>query len=140
MGLFNKLRGESELDLTPQAALLLSAITMVAADGDVDDNELAIIKRLDGSNQTKDWDTSLRAWRSKSVSECIEILTAALSQEQQIATIANLIDIAMADGILVGEEKTLLEAYVSAFSVQESQISQMVDVISVKNDKSIFNK
>lgn len=138
MGLFNKLKSETELVLTPQAALLLSAITMVAIDGDVDDNELAIIRRLDGSENTNDWEIALRAWKSKSIEECINFASGALNSKQRLATITNLIDIAMADGVLVGEEKKLLESYVGMFAISEQEVSKIVDVISVKNDKSIF--
>lgn len=139
MGLFSKLRAEPELELTPQSALLLAAISMVAIDGDVDDDEIAIIRRLDGSGETQDWNTALRAWNTKSIEECIQLVAEALTVGQQAATIVNLIDIAMADGILAGEEKQLLEAYQKSFSVPESEIVKYVDVVSIKNDKSIFN-
>lgn len=48
MGLFDSLLGTPTQELTPQSGLLLAAITMVAIDGDIDDDELAIIRHLDG--------------------------------------------------------------------------------------------
>lgn len=62
-----------------------------------------------------------------------------MNSEQQLVAIANLIDIAMADGILAGDEQTLLEAYVEAFDVPTSEIETIVNVISIKNNKSSFN-
>jgi hypothetical protein len=44
----------------------------------------------------------------------------------------------MADGILAGAEKGLLESYVSAFDLSESDIGKIVGVISIKNNKSVF--
>ncbi len=42
MGIFDKSMGNREVELTPHGGLLLAAISMVAIDGDVDDDELAI--------------------------------------------------------------------------------------------------
>lgn len=138
MGLFSKLGGGREISLTPQGGLLLAAITMTAADGDIDDDELAIIRRLDGSGKTDAWDSALKTWKIKSVEECISLAAASMDSEQQLTAIANLIDIAMADGVLAGNEQRLLEAYVDAFDVSESDIEQIVQVIAIKNDKSKF--
>lgn len=140
MGLFDRLVGNKQEPLSPQSGLLLSAITMVAADGDVDDDELAIIRRLDGSRTTDDWEAAVKAWKVNSVQDCIGLSAKAMNQEQRTVAIANLIDIAMADGILHGKEKELLEAYVEAFAVNESTVEKIVDVISVKNNKTLFRK
>jgi len=138
MGLFDKLGGNKELSLTPQAGMLLSAITMATIDGDSDDDELAVIRRLDGSGRTDAWDSAVKAWKMKSLEECIALAAGSMNSEQRIVAIANLIDIAMADGTLAGAEQQLLEAYVEAFEVGEEIIEQIVDVISIKNNKSIF--
>lgn len=61
-----------------------------------------------------------------------------MNAEQRLTAIANLIDIAMTDGILAGAEKELLESYVSAFDLSESDIGKIVGVISIKNNKSVF--
>lgn len=140
MGLFDRLVGNRQEPLSPQSGLLLSAITMVAVDGDVDDDELAIIRRLDGSRTTDDWELAVKAWKMNSVQDCIGLTAKAMNQEQRIVAIANLIDIAMADGILHGKEKELLEAYVEAFAVDESIVEKIVDIISVKNNKALFSK
>lgn len=138
MGLFDKLMGGQEIALTAQGGLLLAAISIVAADGDVDDDELAIIRRLDGSGRTDAWDAALRVWKTKSVEGCVAIAASAMNQEQRIMAIANLIDIAMADGTLASAEQKLLETYVQAFGVAESEIEKIVGVIALKNNKSIF--
>lgn len=138
MGMFDKLVGKKEETLTPQAGLLLSAITMVSADGDVDDDELAVIRRLDGSANTDAWEIAVRVWKAKSVQECVALATSAMDSQQRLVAIANLIDIAMADGGLAGAERELLEAYVTAFGVGQADVQKVVDVIAIKNNKSIF--
>lgn len=138
MGLFDKLGGNKEISLSPQAGLLLSAITMAAIDGDADDDELAVIRRLDGSGETDAWHSAVKAWKMKSLEECIPLAAGSMNSEQRLVAIANLIDIAMADGMLAGAEQQLLEVYVEAFEVDEEVIEQIVNVISIKNNKSIF--
>ena len=138
MGLFGKLSGSQEITLTPQSGLLVAALTMVGIDGDIDDDEVAIIRRLDGRKSTPDWEVALKAWKMKSAEECVELVANTLNEKQQLITIANLVDIAMADGMLAGEEEILLEAYVDAFDIPISEIEKIVNIISIKNDKSPF--
>lgn len=138
MGLFDKLAGARAITLTPQAGLLLAAITMVAADGDVDDDELAIIRRLDGSRTTAAWEAAVKTYRMRPAEECVQLAAVAMNADQRLVAMANLIDIAMADGILAGAEKQLLETYIRAFQIDESDVSKIVDVISIKNNKALF--
>ncbi len=140
MGLFDKLLGSKESALTPQAGLLLAAIAMVSIDGDVDDNEFAVIRRLDGSGKTEAWDLAVRVWKAKSIEECVELAAGSMNGEQRLGAIANLIDISMADGALGGSEKRLLEAFVEAFQVDVEAVARIVEVISIKNNRSIFER
>jgi uncharacterized tellurite resistance protein B-like protein len=138
MGMFDRLSKSEPITLTPQAALLLAAVSITAADGDIDDDEIAIIRRLDGSGVTTDWELAMLAWKQSSYEECVALVAEALDDQQKIATIANLTDIAMADGSLADDEKDLLEEYVSAFGIQEEHLAAIVDVIELKNRRSIF--
>ncbi len=138
MGLFDKLGGGGEIKLSSQGALLLSALTMIGIDGDIDDDEVAIIQRMDRGNRTSDdWDSAIKAWRKKSISECVDIVTNTLDKQQQITVMANLVDIAMADGILDGDEKILLEQYIEKFDVDTAVVESIVEVVSIKN-KTFF--
>ena len=139
MGLLDGLRGERQIALTPRAAMLLACISMVAADGDLDDDEMAIIRRIDGEKSTPDWDKAKEAWKRVSgVNECVDLTSPHLNEEQRRFTIANLIDIAMADGGLAGAEEFLLERYIESFELDEAFIKGVVYVVSVKNDQEPF--
>lgn len=138
MGLFDKLSGGGDTKLSAQSALLLSAMTMIGIDGDIDDDEVAIIQRMDRGNRTSnDWNNALKVWKKKSISECVDIVVNTLDKEQQITAMANLIDIAMADGVLDGDEKILLEQYIEKFDVDLSVVESIVEVVSMKN-KTFF--
>lgn len=133
MGIFDRLAGNREITLDSKSAILLGCITMVAADGDVDDDELAIIRRIDGTGSTNAWNAAVAAWKRHSVGECADMVCRFVDVEHQNALLANLIDIAMADGVLAGAEKRLLESYVDKLQVSDDIVSAMVDVIGLKN-------
>jgi uncharacterized tellurite resistance protein B-like protein len=124
--------------LTPKSALLLSTITVTAIDGDLDENEVAIINRLDGFKTSEDWDSAIAVWHTTSVNDCIPMVAEALDEKQQRVAMANMVDIALADGFLDEAENVLLSAYAKAFSVSDAEIEKIVDVITIKNDKSLF--
>jgi len=125
-------------DFTPKAALVLAAITMSAIDGDLDENEIAIINRICGSDTSKAWDAAIAVWDVKHVDECIELIADLLDSKQQRVVLANMVDVAMADGYLDEAENMLLRAYVAAFDVADQDVEKIVDVITIKNDKTRF--
>ena len=126
------------LMLTPKAALLLSTITMAAIDGELDKNEIAIINRLDGFSLSGEWDLAIAVWDVTPVDECILLITKALNPKQQRVAMANMVDIAMADGSFTQDENVLLSAYAKAFDVLDKDVERIVDVITIKNDQSLF--
>jgi len=125
--------------LTAKSALLLSTITMAAIDGELDRNEIAIINRLDGFSLSDEWDLAIAVWEANSIDECIALIAQTLNEKQQRVAMANMVDIALADGYLDENENMLLRAYANEFDVTDSDIEKIVDVISLKNDKLAFN-
>ena len=125
-------------NITPKAALLLSTITMAAIDGELDRNEIAIINRLDGASLSTEWDLAISVWDITPVDECVSLIAKTLDSKQQRVAMANMMDIAMADGALDEDENMLLRAYAGEFQVDDREIEKIVDVITIKNDMSIF--
>lgn len=124
--------------LSPKAALLLATITITAIDGELNENEVAIMNRLDGFNLSEDWDLAISVWNDLSIDECIPLIAQTLDAKQQRVAMANMVDIAMADGALDETENFLLRAYSQAFDVSEADIENIVDVITIKNDQTRF--
>jgi len=113
---------------------------MAGADGHVDDDELAIVMRIDGRGTNADWDKAVNVWQQVSdPRECVELVAPCLDVSQRRFTLANLVDIAMADGLLGGQEKQLLEGYLHAFELEDSFMDAVAEVIAAKNDRSPFN-
>ncbi|MBT8114443.1 MAG: TerB family tellurite resistance protein [Arenicella sp.] len=134
----DRFSAKPEYKLTPKAALLLATITITAIDGDLDEDEIAIINRLDGSTTSEAWDSAISVWNVMHVDECVTLIAETLDPKQQRVALANMVDIAMADGFLDEAENLLLRAYAGAFDVSDADIEKIVDVITIKNNKSIF--
>ncbi len=137
MGIFDKLAGTGEVQLTPKSALALAALTVIGADGVVEDEELEGLRRIVRGDEDA-FSRAYKVYKAKSVGECVPLVSNVLDDRQKAAAIANLLDIAMADGVLAGAEEALLEAYLAQFDIAEDVVKTVIDVIAVKNNFSVF--
>lgn len=137
MGIFDRLTGKSA-ELNPKSALVLSALTVIAADGVIDEaevNDLAKIVRGD----RKSIDTAVQVLKANPFPGVIDLIAKTLDEKQKIATLAIMCDLAMADGVLAGEEKQILQMYMDKFGVPEATMKPIIEAIAIKNDFSIFS-
>jgi len=137
MGIFDKLTGKTAT-LTPKSALVLSAITVIAADGVVDQAELNDLAKIVRGDR-KSVDVAMEVMRANKFPGVIDLVAATLDEKQRLATLAILCDLAMADGILAGEEKVVLQMYMDKFGISEAKLQPVIDAIAIKNDFSIFS-
>ena len=137
MGIFDKLTGKTAT-LTPKSALVLSAITVIAADGVIDEAELNDLAKIVRGDR-KSIDVAIEVLRANKFPAVIDLVAATLDEKQKFATLAILCDIAMADGILAGEEKTILQMYMDKFGIPEARLQPVIETIAIKNDFSIFS-
>jgi uncharacterized tellurite resistance protein B-like protein len=137
MGIFDKLTGKTAT-LTPKSALVLSAVTVIAADGVIDEAELNDLAKIVRGDR-KSIDVAMEVLRANKFPAVIDLAAAALDEKQRLATLAILCDLAMADGILAGEEKAVLQLYMDKFGIPEATLQPIIDAIAIKNDFSIFS-
>ena len=137
MGIFDKLTGKTAT-LIPKSALVLSAITVIAADGVIDEAELNDLAKIVRGDR-KSIDVAMEVMRANKFPAVIDLVAATLDEKQKLATLAILCDLAMADGVLAGEEKAVLQLYMDKFGIPEAKLQPIVEVIAVKNDFSIFS-
>ena len=137
MGIFDKLTGKP-VTLTPKSALVVSAITVIAADGAIDEAELNdLAKIVRGDKKTVD--TAMQVMKENPFPGVIDLVAKVLDEKQKLAALAILCDIAMSDGVLAGEEKKILQMYMDKFGVTEAKLAPIIEAISIKNNISIFN-
>jgi uncharacterized tellurite resistance protein B-like protein len=137
MGIFDKLTGKTAT-LTPKSALVLSAITVIAADGVIDEAELNDLAKIVRGDK-KSIEVAMEVMRANKFPGVIDLIAEKLDEKQKLATLAILCDLAMADGILAGEEKAVLQVYMDKFGIPEAKLQPIIDVIALKNDFSIFS-
>lgn len=137
MGIFDKLLGK-EAKLTPKSAFALAILSVIAADGQVDEEEFLYLRRLFKGDQNA-LEQAVKVLRGgASVRDCVPMVTAALDDKQKQVVMANLVDLAMADGHLAGTEKEMLNLYLEAFKMSEADIRPIVDVMATKNNFGAF--
>ncbi len=137
LGIFDKLTGKPAV-LTPKSALVVSAITVIAADGAIDEAELNDLAKIVRGDK-KSVDTAMQVMKENPFPGVIDMVAKVLDEKQKIATLAILCDIAMSDGVLAGEEKKILQMYMDKFGVTEAKLAPIIEAISIKNNFSIFN-
>ena len=138
MGIFDKLTGSKKAEFTPKLALTTAAITVIAADGVLDDQEIFDLNRIVHGDRNI-VDSAVNIVRVTKLPEVIDLVAGALNEKQRFTTMAILLDLAMSDGILAGEEQTLLKAYMEKFGITEAALKPVIDTIALKNDFSIFS-
>ena len=105
---------------------MLSAITVIAADGVLDEaelNDLAIIVRGD----RRSINVAIEVMRANKFPGIFDLVAVALDEKQEIATLAILCDPAMADGVLAGEEKAVLQVFMDKFAIPETKLPYRCD-------------
>jgi uncharacterized tellurite resistance protein B-like protein len=138
MGLFDKLKGNQEVKLSPKGALALAAMTIIAADGSIDEDEIAGLRRIVRGDEDA-FNQAYKVFKNRAIPDCVEVVNKFLNEKQRANVIANLVDLAMADGVLAGAEEKLLSSYVSSFQLPDDTVKKIIDVIEVKNNFSVFN-
>ncbi len=137
MGIFDKLTGSKPTQLTPKQALVASAITVIAADGVLDEQEIFDLQKIVRGDRNI-VQTVVKAVQGMSLPEVMTLVANALDEKQRFTTMAILLDLAMADGILAGNEQKILQQYMEKFGISEATMKPIVDAIAVKNDFSVF--
>ena len=138
MGIFDKLTGGKSMQLTPKSALVAAAITVVASDGVLDDQELFDLQKIVRGDKTA-VDIAMKVLQEAKLPEVMDAVAGILNEKQRLTAMAILLDLAMADGILAGNEQKILQVYMEKFGISETALKPVIDTIALKNDFSVFS-
>ncbi len=138
MGIFDKLKGSKTIQLTPKSALVAAAISVIASDGVLDEAELRDLAKIARGDKSAVND-AVQVLEGNSIQETMELVAKCLNEKQRMAAMAILLDLAMADGILAGNEQKILQQYMEKFGISETAIKPLIDTIALKNDFSVFS-
>ncbi len=138
MGLFDKLTGSKSVALTPKSAMVAAAITVIASDGVIDEQELFDLQKIVRGDRNA-VETAMKFIQGTQIPETVEKVAGVLNEKQRLTTMAILLDLAMADGILAGNEQRLLQMYMEKFGISEQTLKPVIDAVALKNDFSVFS-
>ncbi len=130
--------GKKEIELTPFVALTVGSIYMVAADGELADEEMGQLVSIFGGDESIVENGIEYIKQNQNIEETISKIAGILNQEQKEVMIINLLDILLSDGEADENEKNLFFAFADAFGFEQSYLEPIFDVISKKNNLSIF--
>lgn len=150
MGLFDMFKGNSGPEMTPHLALACSLIYMIAADGVVEPEEVGQLLSVIGSGDSKGLggatnskallETALKYTRSKGPDQFLSEAAPKLTDAQRMCILVNLCDSLLSDGDADPAEQALFLKFLNAFGVAEDRFRPYMEVLSLKNDRSVFTR
>jgi uncharacterized tellurite resistance protein B-like protein len=150
MGLFDMFKGDTGEQLTPHLVFASSLIYMMAADGEMDNEEVGHLLSVLGGSKGSDGSIGVGAQnkellnkaqkivRAMPMNQFLQQATPLLTDAQKICILTNLIDSSLADGTAEAEEQQLFGQFMQAFGINEQQFTPYFQVLSLKNDRSVF--
>jgi uncharacterized tellurite resistance protein B-like protein len=117
---------------------VLSAITVIAADGIIDEAELGDLAKIVRGDK-KSIEVAMEVMRANKFPAVIDLVAEKLDEKLRPAKLVILSNLAMADGILAGEEKAVLQLNMDKFGIPDVKLQPIIDAIAIKNDFSIFS-
>jgi uncharacterized tellurite resistance protein B-like protein len=150
MGLFDMFKGDSGEQLTPHLVFAASLIYMMAADGEMDNEEVGHLLSVLGGSKETDGSIGVGAQnrqllqkaqqivRSMPMNQFLQQAAPMLTDAQKMCVLTNLIDSSLADGQAEVEEQQLFGQFMQAFGITEQQFMPYFQVLSLKNDRSVF--
>ncbi|MCG7854591.1 MAG: TerB family tellurite resistance protein, partial [Methanoregulaceae archaeon] len=118
--------------------MVAAAITVIASDGVIDEQELFDLQKIVRGDLNA-VETAIKFIQGTQIPETVEKVAGVLNEKQRLTTMAILLDLAMADGILAGNEQKLLQMFMEQFGIPEQTLQPIIDVIALKNDFSVFS-
>jgi uncharacterized tellurite resistance protein B-like protein len=134
----NDTSGRRKIHLTPKSAMYLAALTVIASDGSVVNAETSDMGKIVRGDQ-ENFSIACQTFANTSYEECVSLVAHSLTEQQQVALIAILLDLAMADGVLANAEERLISAYVSKFGISPKIFRELCHYISMKNNLALFD-
>ena len=144
MGLFDMFKGDKAFELTPYSIFVTSMLYIIAADGEINENEIGQLIATVGGEQAKGVDLNellkgaSKYIRANSVDTFLAEAASKLNKPQQTCILINIVDTLFADGNAAKEEQDMFAKFLSAFGETEDSFATHFETIVTKNKKSVF--
>jgi hypothetical protein len=137
MGLFDVFKSEP-IKLTPRLTLAVGLVFMMAADGQIEEEEIGQIQSVVG-NDVDLIQSAIKYVRTVKIDQFLVDAPALVNDAQKLCLLINVCDLLLADGRADPSEQQLFHTMLNAFGVSQDYFKPYFDVILTKNNRSVFN-
>jgi uncharacterized tellurite resistance protein B-like protein len=130
--------GSSNLELNPYLGLAVSCVYMVAADGELSDEEMGALVSIFGGDEEIIDKAVKYIEQNNELEKLINDLNGMLNNEQKESLLINLLDLLLADGSADDNEQALFFKFAETFGFTQEQLEGHFDTIVSKNNKAMF--
>lgn len=127
---------DAPVELSPVIGFCAAVYAMIQADSSIDDDELELLNRLIDHPPTVL--KGLDALRRLGTVELFTRLNTLMDNNQKLCMVANLVEMAMVDGLVRGKERQLLSQVREAIGVEKENFDAIFEVLMIKNNRSVF--
>lgn len=136
MGLFDAFKSEPP-KLSPKLSLAVGLLFMMAADGEIESEEIGQLQSVVGSDGDL-IQTAVKYLRSVKYEQFLSEASALLNSQQKLCVLINMADSLLSDGHAdPAEEKIFIQALTS-FGMTEDGFKPHFQTIALKNNRTIF--
>ena len=137
MGLLDAFKSESK-KLTPKLSLAAGMLYMISSDDEISPEEIAHLElTLAGDGLLID--SAIKYVRDVKYEQFLFDASSLLNTKQKLCLLVNMADSLMSDGKADEKEQLMFADALAAFGLSGEGFKDYFEIISLKNDHSIFN-
>ena len=140
--MFNLFKSQSaSLELTPRTCLAVALLYCMAADGEMDEEEVGHLVSVLGRGATRQQvDAAVRYARATEPERFLADAAPRLRPDQRLCILLNMIDGAMSDGEAEPEEQRLVMRFAEAWGLPEAELEPHFRTLVAKNDRAVLDR
>ena len=136
MGLFDAFRSTPPA-LTPRLSLAVGLLFMMAADGQVEEEEIGQLRSVVGGDNEL-IQTAVKYLRSVKYEQFLVDAAALLNEDQKLCLLINMADSLLSDGRAELSEQQTFGKALAQFGLSEDAFKPHFATIALKNNRAIF--
>jgi uncharacterized tellurite resistance protein B-like protein len=136
MGLFDVLQSEPP-KLSPRLALAVGLLYMMAADGEIESEEIGQLQSVVGGDQEL-INTAVKYLRSVKYEQFLADAAVLLNERQKLCLLINMADSLLSDGRAEQSEQQAFGKALSQFGMTEDGFKVYFETLAIKNNRSVF--
>jgi uncharacterized tellurite resistance protein B-like protein len=136
MGLFDAFKSAPPA-LTPRLSLAVGLLFMMAADGQVEEEEIGQLRSVVGGDQDL-IQTAVKYLRSVKYEQFLIDSASLLNEDQKLCLLINMADSLLSDGRAELSEQQTFGKALAQFGLSEDAFKSHFSTIAMKNNRAIF--